>query len=170
MTTRLKRSRPVSGAIVTLCALSLGALLPACDRSPAPPVDAPETQASTNTHSYTVRGRIRMMPDPGNPMAEFQIRHEHIPTYIGWDGALHVNADGVPGMKSMTMPFPVEDPSLLTGFEAGDIIEFTFITDLDEHRFWISSMTQLDDDTELDFSVKIPPAQNPSPEPEPEGP
>ncbi len=164
MTTRSVRSRPMWVAMGSLCALSLAATTTGCERATPPSQpNATETEPvsedSASTRSYTVRGQVVLVPDPVNPATELQIHHEHIPDFHGWDGALHINSDGVPGMKSMTMPFPLDDPSVVEGINAGDKVEFTFIVDTDARRFWVSSMTKLDDDAALDYANKSPPVE-----------
>lgn len=160
---RLTRPRPAPGVVLGLCALLV---LNACEQKsephpnePAPNMNtAPENQTDANVRSYAVRGQVVLLPNPANPVTELQIRHEHIPDFVGWDGKLHINADGVPGMKSMTMPFTADPPSLIDTLRVGDKIRFTMKMDLRAKRYWISDLAKLDDDTELDFADKLPPA------------
>ncbi len=169
MTTRALRSRPLAGATVSLCALSLAVFSAGCDRATTPPqpiASESESSAATNsnTRSYSVRGQVVLVPVPANPATELQIHHEHIPDFVGWDGKLHINSDGVPGMKSMTMPFPVEDPSVLAGVGPGDRVKFTLNVDTENRRFWVSEMTKLSDDAPLDYTDKAPPVEHGGPD------
>jgi len=111
--------------------------------------------------SYTVRGIIEQLPQA--PVRDLKIQHEPIPDFRGSNGQVFVNADGVPGMKAMTMDFPlVVDGVDLSGFTTGDIVEFTF-----ELRwrpqggavYRITRMTKLPADTVLNFDN--PPAVAP---------
>ena len=157
------RPRPATGVVLSLCALLT---LTACDQAQSPPgepaptsADTTETDASVRT--FTSRGQIVLMPDPSNPATERQIRHEHIPDFVGWDGKLHINADGVPGMKSMTMPFTAQPESLLDGLSVGDKVQFTMKMDLEGKRYWISALTKLDESVELDYTNKPAPPMAP---------
>ncbi len=108
--------------------------------------------AGDPTHSYTVRGKVVMLPSAERPMDDLQIRHEAIPDYKNRDGVVFENA-GVRGMKSMTMPFPVDESVSLENIAVGDIIEFTFVTVWGESypAYKVTKVTKLADDTELDF-------------------
>ena len=79
--------------------------------------DAPSGSDAEAT-SYSTRGIVRGMPSADQPGSELQIRHEALPEFRSIDGE-------VVGMKSMTMPFPV-DPSMLEGVEVGDRVSFDF--------------------------------------------
>ncbi len=59
------------------------------------------------------------LPDPANPTREFRVHHERIPDFKTAEGK-------VVGMNEMEMPFPVSDPKLLDGIQAGDLVEITF--------------------------------------------
>ncbi|MFI4898656.1 MAG: copper-binding protein [Phycisphaerales bacterium JB059] len=132
-------------------------LLGGCDQRPASeeaaPTEVSETE-SADLRTYRVRGQIAMLPDASNPMAELQVRHEHIPDFVGWDGKIHTNSDGVPGMKAMTMPFPVKDTGALEGLSVGDKIEFTLVTDMNARAYWLEDPIPLPPDTALNFGIK----------------
>lgn len=104
--------------------------------------------------TYTVRGRIVALPDPDRPFQELEIRHEQIPDFKNREGKVFQSADGVLGMKAMTMPFPVGEGVDLSALAVGDIVEFEFVTiwgpDYPEYR--VTSMKPLPEDTELDFT------------------
>ncbi|MDA8017854.1 MAG: copper-binding protein [Thermoanaerobaculia bacterium] len=67
---------------------------------------------------YSTRGIVRALPDPERPGSEMHIRHEALPDFESIDGE-------VVGMKSMTMPFPI-DSSMLEGVALGDRVSFDF--------------------------------------------
>lgn len=100
-----------SGAALGLSVAALGTLsLPSCSRSPAlPPPD----------QTYTVRGRIEMLPDARKPGSELQIQHEPISTFVNMQGK-------VQPMDSMIMPFEPAPGVSLNGLGVGDPVEFTF--------------------------------------------
>lgn len=134
-------------------------LLAGCDQPQAAPADDGASAETSETSSaelreYRVRGQVAMVPDASSPMSELQIHHEHIPDFVGWDGKVHMNSDGVPGMKAMTMPFPVKDPGVLDGLSVGDKIEFTLVTDLTAKAYWLKEASPLPADTVLDFGTK----------------
>lgn len=81
--------------------------------------DAPSSaEANTPPDVYSTRGVVRALPHPEKPGSELQIRHEELADFKSIDGE-------VVGMKSMTMPFPI-DPSMLQGVEVGDRVSFDF--------------------------------------------
>ena len=70
-------------------------------------------------HTYTVRGVVKKLPkDSSN---EVIISHEPIPDYMDMDG-------NKVGMKGMTMPFYLADGVSLDGIQAGDRVEFTYMS------------------------------------------
>ena len=145
------RARVRLGACFLFATLALSH---GCDRPAASP-EAPEPAGIADAlREYTVRGQVVMVPDASSPMSELQIRHEHIPDFVGWDGRVHTNTDGVPGMKPMTMPFPVKDAAVLEGLRVGDKVEFTFVTDLNAKQYWLTSAEKLSPDATLDFGLK----------------
>ncbi len=120
----------------------------ACERSPV----ADETPAAvrTPTETYEVRGQVVALP---STMGDLQIRHEQIPEFINFQGVNPVSADGVRGMKSMTMPFPVQDDGLLEGLAPGDKVSFTLAVDRENKGYWVSRIQVLPADTALDYGV-----------------
>ena len=79
--------------------------------------DAP-SDAEATAEAYSTRGVVRALPDPSKPGSELQIRHEEVADFRSIDGE-------VVGMKSMTMPFPI-DPAMLDGVAVGDRVSFDF--------------------------------------------
>ncbi|MEM1202178.1 MAG: copper-binding protein [Acidobacteriota bacterium] len=106
----IPRPRAALGFALLLTAL---ATLVACAGEP----EAPEAEIVVDR--YTVRGQVSQLPSPDRPGSDLQIRHEPVPDYRDDRGE-------VVGMDTMTMPFPVGDPTLLEGVAVGDKIEFDF--------------------------------------------
>lgn len=98
-------------ALPVLVCLALAPLV-ACSSDPP----SPEAEATADV--YSTRGVVRALPDPAKPGSELQIRHEELPEFKSIDGE-------VVGMKSMTMPFPI-DASMLDGVAVGDRVSFDF--------------------------------------------
>ena len=67
----------------------------------------PANAAESMTDSYDTQGEVRRIERDANSIT---IAHEDVPGY----------------MPAMTMPFAVEDLSLLEGIEVGDRVRFTF--------------------------------------------
>lgn len=78
-----------------------------------------EGAIQTVIHTYTTRGRIVSLPEPGNPASEFRVHHEAI------DDFRHADDSPAP-MKSMTMPYPLGPGVSLEDLAVGDVVEFTF--------------------------------------------
>ena len=94
--------------------------------------DPTDPASYTQGQSYTVRGEVLQLPDAGPPPRDLKLQHEHIPDFVGKTGEVHMNPDGVPGMKAMAMPFPNVAPGALDGVSVGDKIEFLFLVRWDE--------------------------------------
>jgi len=133
-----------SGLVVLLLALLCGL---GCDRKAAPAA----TPVSVDT--YTVRGIVVELPDPGNPRSAFRVRHEAIDEFKSIDGRL--------GMGAMTMEFRA-DGGVLNGLVPGDKIEMVFQTwptgeapmrYLDNK---VTRIRKLPQDTELEFRAARP--------------
>lgn len=121
--------------------------LPACKKPDSS--TQPTANANLRKDRYTVRGQVAMLPTPGNPASEFQVRHEAIPHFVGQDGEL--------GMDTMTMPFPLADGLVLPSVKVGDKVELTFEVDYDTALKQLTGYravgaTILPPETELDFS------------------
>lgn len=110
---------------------------------------------------YTsIQGEIKSMPSEGMMGGEAQIRHRQIPDFKGADGSIPETQDGIPGMRSMTMPFPIADGVSLDGYAVGDKVEFDFAVSWDGPRpSWeITRIVKLDPSTEIDYeNVKSEP-------------
>ncbi|HEX4646136.1 MAG TPA: copper-binding protein, partial [Verrucomicrobiae bacterium] len=82
----------------------------------------PPAAASTNQHTYQVKGVIKELKPDGKTV---EIRHEEVPGY----------------MPAMTMPFEVKDAKELKGLQPGDAVSFRMtVTDTDG---WIDQITKL---------------------------
>jgi len=140
------RSAVVAGAL--LLALPFG--LAACGGGSESDPEAEATEGEVAR--YTVRGEVVQLPDPDNPAAQLQIRHEAIPDFR--------SGGEVVGMESMTMPFPVAEGVSLEGLSPGDKIEFTFETRYAPDTqlvegFRIVRVTPLPAETELHFGAPM---------------
>lgn len=141
--------------------LLLGSLpLSACDGN-----RTPSSTGSTHAHGQDdvvrddtyegVRGVVVALPAPGDKDPQARIHHEHIPHFRTKEGTVFVTADGVPGMKSMVMPFPIADGLDVSGLAVGDKIVFDFTVHWGGERPWeMTRFEKLDPETEIDFTNK----------------
>lgn len=127
-----------------------------CEKSePAP---AAATQAPAPDTYADILGVVTTLPVAGQPGSELKIHHEHIPGFKTKDGVVNVSADGVRGMKSMTMPFPVGEGVSLEGIEVGDKVRFTFAVNWGGSPPWeVTRIEEVPADTEIDFANKADP-------------
>lgn len=142
-------------ALIVLIAPAL--LLTACrDESPAPQASSATESAVVRDDAYTgILGVVTSLPSPGSDRAELRIHHEHIPTFRTKEGEINVTADGVPGMKSMVMPFPVAEGLDVSSLQVGDKVRFDFTVQWGGTPPWqITAFEVLDPETEIDFSNK----------------
>ena len=107
-------ARPTPAAIAGL-ALAFAACAP-----PSPPQAS--TTDSPSARSYTVRGMVVRLPQPGTAEPEILIRHAAIPDFVNSEG----HETGMPGM---TMPFPIAAGISLAGLAPGQLVEFTLCVD-----------------------------------------
>lgn len=111
-----------------------------------------------------VLGEIVVLPIANDPSSSLQIRHMQIPNFKTKDGTVHVNAEGISGMRSMTMPFPIEEGVDITGLAVGDKIMFTFMVDWSGNsgNAWaVTKIEKMPADTVIDFSNTIVPQDSP---------
>lgn len=95
-------------------------------------------------HTYTTRGIVIALPGE-KAYEEFMVRHEPIPDYVSVNGSI--------GMESMTMPFPLNDRTLIAGIAVGDKIEMTYGETFEPaFKAGVISIRKLPDDTQLNFS------------------
>jgi len=154
------RTNPLAAAALLAALL----LLPACNESSSGTAESAEQAIdfSTDADTYTVLGIVRSLPSEGPPPTDLRIQHEHIPDFVGQTGEIHMNTDGVPGMKAMTMDFPrLADGVSLEGLAPGDKVRFTFkvkwiesATGDKSPRWLVSAIEPLPDDTPVSFDNK----------------
>jgi Cu/Ag efflux protein CusF len=97
-----------------------------------------------------VRGEVVGLPDPASPTVGFYVRHEAIDDFKAADGT-------IAGMDAMTMQFPLTDPSLLQGVNAGDKVELTYRVDWHGDPMQdVTVLRKLPPDTELVFREAEP--------------
>jgi hypothetical protein len=102
-----------------------------------------------------IRGEITALPDPNVPNSELKIRHEQIRDFKTKDGTVSVTADGIAGMRSMTMPFPLGQGMNLDGFNVGDKVEFDFTVNWgggSAPAWYVTRIGKIAADTELDYT------------------
>lgn len=117
--------------------------------------DHDHDHADREPDTYTgIRGEITKLPDPAVPKSAFMIRHEQIRDFKTADGHVNVTADGIAGMKSMTMPFPLAEGVTLDGYSVGDKVEFDFVVNWGggAAAWEITRLEKLPADTELDYT------------------
>lgn len=110
----------------------------------------------THTDVYTdILGEIVALPE--GPRVHPMIHHVHIPDFKRKDGTVNMTPDGISGMRSMEMEFPLADGLSLEGYEAGDKIRFTFEVNWGNmSRPWeMTKIEKLDPSTEIDFSNTV---------------
>jgi hypothetical protein len=135
-------------ALFALLAMMISSLgLVACGGGePAPEAEmAGEEPAVTDKMTYTVRGEVTQLPEPGAEGSDLMVRHEPIPDFK--------NAKGeVVGMNAMTMPFPVSNDVSLDGIAVGDKVRLTFEVQFQPATSFVTTeIDRLPPDTELDF-------------------
>jgi hypothetical protein len=109
---------------------------------------------------YTVRGRVAMLPEPGNPASGFVVAHQAVDDFVDREGK-------VVGMDPMTMSFPLGPKVSLKGLAVNDPVEFTL------HADWsaappvrITSVHKLPAGTPIVFRAAQPPGPLPEKPPE----
>lgn len=101
--------------------------------------------------TYTVRGQVVQLPDPGNPGTGLSINHEAIDDFVSRDGEMV-------GMDPMSMSFPVAGKVPLEGIAVGDVIEFKLHVDWGARpEVEIVEIRELPAGTKLVFRAARPP-------------
>ena len=159
-------------------ALIAGLALVGCSDESNPSTNAPQSDAhehhdghdhSDHDHDHGdeerqpdvysgIRGEITAIPDPSVPNSELMIRHEQIRDFKTKDGTINVNAKGIAGMASMTMPFPQGEGVSLDGLSIGDKVEFDFTVNWgggSAPAWFITRIEKLPADTKLDYTNAI---------------
>lgn len=150
-----KRAIALSGAsLFSLYMISLGAA--GCSNESEQPANASPDQIVRVDTYEDILGIVATLPEAGKPGSEFKIHHEHIPGFKTRDGEVFVTADGVPGMKSMVMAFPLGDAVTLDGLEQGDKVRFSFDVNWGGAPPWVvTEIEEIDADTVINFANKV---------------
>lgn len=110
---------------------------------------APAEPAAGPRYRYTVRGRVKSLPEPGKPMSSFEVHHEAIDNFVRADGKL--------GMGAMTMDFPLGEGVSLQGLRVGDIVEMVLeVQPRPRMRMKVTKLTTLPPETKLEFRAARP--------------
>lgn len=115
-------------------------------------------ESADRTDEYVgILGELTFVPGAEDGKRGLKIHHRHIPNFKRADGTIAESPDGVLGMKSMTMEFPLADGVTAEGFEAGDKVRFSFRVFWGEKfGFEVTGMEKIDPGTEIDFSNAKP--------------
>jgi len=120
--------------------------------------DTPSAQRSTPDIYPGILGVIKALPIAGDPTSDLKIRHQQVPTFKSKDGTVHVNAKGVAGMGSMSMPFPLAKGVSVDGFVVGDQVMFTLEVNWNGPNgmsFQVTQISKIDPGTKIDFTNAI---------------
>ena len=100
-----------------------------------------------------IEGEIVALPGE-RADGDMRLKHEHIPGFKNEAGEVPVTPDGIRGMKSMVMPFPLADGVSVEGYETGDKVRFSFRVNWDggAAAWEITQIEKLDPATEIDYS------------------
>ncbi len=100
-----------------------------------------------------ILGEIAFLPEAGDPKLYPKIRHVQIPEFKKDDGTVAMTPDGIPGMKSMTMEFPLAEGVSVEGFAVGDKVMFDFAVNWGGRVAWeLTKIEKIDPATEIDYS------------------
>ena len=116
--------------------------------------DSASTQTSPDVYP-DILGQITMLPVAGDPKSTLKIHHEQIPNFKTKEGKVHVNAAGIAGMASMTMPFPPAQGLDLSELSVGDKVKFTFQVNWGGSggpAWETTKIEKIDPSTEIDFN------------------
>lgn len=145
---RILTPRTVVHLLLFLATAAVVALLTTCSRPQAGQASpkAPEPAAeSAGAAVYTIRGEVRELPDPNDPLSGFYVRHEAVSGFRNIDGQ-------VVGMDAMTMAFPVADDLSFEGISVGDPVQFTLKVDWNgDPLMLVTSIEKLPPGTRLDL-------------------
>ena len=116
--------------------------------------DAHDDAGAGRTDLYEgIEGEIVAMPGE-RADGDMRIKHEHIPGFKNEAGEIPVTPDGIRGMKSMVMPFPLGEGVSAEGYETGDKVRFSFRVNWDggAAAWEITAIEKLDPSTEIDYT------------------
>ncbi|HWN45449.1 MAG TPA: copper-binding protein [Thermoanaerobaculia bacterium] len=103
--------------------------------------------------TYTVRGQVTQLPDPGNPGTGLYLNHEAIDDFVSRDGE-------TVGMDPMTMSFLVDEEVSLEGIAVGDVVEFKLHVDWGaDTEVEIVEIRELPSGTKLVYRAAKPPKE-----------
>lgn len=137
----------LGGRSVTLLLVAVAILpltLANCSKKSTPPVALPRDHVGWG--EYKSQAIVIALP---SDETELILKHEAIPYFVSIEGELV-------GMQAMEMPFPLGEGVSLDGIQVDSIVKFTFEVDWNPSYF-ITSITVLPAETELDFSDREPP-------------
>lgn len=107
-------------------------------------------KGSGSARSYTVRGQVVLLPDPGNPGTGLTLNHEAVDQFVDRSGE-------VVGMDPMSMPFPIAKNLSLEGIRVGDLVEFKLHVDWGgDPEVEITEIHKLPANTKLVFRAAKP--------------
>lgn len=111
-------------------------------------------KGSGSARSYTVRGQVVQLPDPGNPGTGLSLNHEAVDDFVDRTGE-------VVGMDPMSMPFPIAKNLSLEGIQVGDVVEFKLRVDWGgDPEVEITEVRKLPAGTKLVFRAAKPPTKS----------
>ena len=100
-----------------------------------------------------VLGELMFIPDGSIANQHPKIHHVQIPDFQRQEGSVAMTPDGIPGMRSMTMEFPLAEGVTLDGFSAGDKVKFSFRVNWGGSVAWeMTEVEKIDAGTEIDYS------------------
>jgi hypothetical protein len=141
--------KPAARGIAALLG-AIVVLFSACSRRPS---DPPLPRAD---QTYTVRGLVESILEPGKPASEFTVKHEPIDNFVDKEGQ-------VVGMGSMAMPFTPAKGLSFQGLRPGDKVELTFEIRWKGNPYMqITHIAKLPPDTSLTFGKAHPPGGSPA--------
>jgi len=113
-----------------------------------------EAEAAVRTDIYVgILGELTFVPEAGDTKRHPKIHHMQIPTFKREDGTVPTSPDGIPGMRSMTMEFPLAEGVTLEGFSTGDKVRFSFRVNWGGAIAWeMTGIEPIDAGTEIDYS------------------
>jgi hypothetical protein len=107
-----------------------------------------------SARTYTVRGQVVQLPDPGNPGSGLTLNHEAVDDFVDRTGE-------VVGMDPMSMPFPIAKNLSLEGIQVGDVVEFKLAVDWEgDPAVEVTEVRKLPAGTKLVFRAAKPPTKS----------
>ena len=122
--------------------------------------DHGDAEATVRTDEYVgILGELTFVPEAGDTKRHPKIHHVHIPTFKRADGSVPTSPDGISGMRSMTMEFPLAEGVSIDGYSVGDKVRFSFRVNWGGAIAWeMTGIEPIDAGTEIDYTnVKAEP-------------